>query len=291
MTDDLATALNASTGNTTTSRVCSALLHNSNNNDDDEGGNLYQHLLCSDEVVQALAKGSSASYYDLTRCSPSNYDLGCLAGFFSLDPAEASQRRLFLNAFYPTVQCCPGHYCPMGVVCMIPCSAGAYCPPVRAVDNDTFCDPYGTVATPYLGCGGAVDNHACPAGSYCPNTTTTLLCPANHYCPSGSRCVLGIPGSGHETDWWLMGIVSVLRVVRVVRVQEAAALSAAGGVSARGVGARAGPGRAGQGAGRAGRAVPLRAARPPPIQPQLGTRHHRPAVAERRRQDDCRTDR
>jgi hypothetical protein len=195
MMDDLAAALNVSTGNTTASRVCSALLHS----DNDKGDKLYQHLLCSDEVVQALAKGSSASYYDLTRCSPSNYDLGCLAGFFSLDPAEASQRRLFLNAFYPTIQCCPGHYCPMGVVCMIPCSAGAYCPPVRAVDNDTFCDPYDTVATPYLGCGGAVDNHACPAGYYCPNTTVTYLCPANYYCPSGSRCVFGIPAAVFKT--------------------------------------------------------------------------------------------
>jgi hypothetical protein len=199
VTDDLAAALNASTNNTMAIRVCSALLNNNNNNNS-SGDNLYQHLLCSDDVVQALAKGRSASYYDLSRCSPSDYDLGCLAGFFSLDPVEASQRRLFLNAFYPTVQCCPGHYCPMGVVCMIPCSAGAYCPPVRAAYNDTFCNPYGTVATPYLGCGGAVDNHPCPAGYYCPNTTTVLLCPANHYCPSGSQCVLGIPGrSGHDT--------------------------------------------------------------------------------------------
>jgi hypothetical protein len=191
--DDLAAALNATTNNTTASRVCSALLNNSSEY------HLYQHLLCPDDVVLALAKGRSTSYYDLSRCSPSNYDLGCLAGFFSLDPAEASQRRQFNNAYYPTVQCCPGHYCPTGVVCMVPCSAGAYCPPVRATHNDTFCDPYDTVATPYLGCGGAVDNHPCPAGYYCPNTTTVLLCPANYYCPSGSRCVLGIfLAGGHE---------------------------------------------------------------------------------------------
>jgi hypothetical protein len=74
-----------------------------------------------------------------------------------------------------------------GLVCMIPCSAGAYCPPVRTTNNGTSCEPYETVAKPYLGCGGAETNFACPAGYYCPNTSTTILCPEDSYCPSGSR--------------------------------------------------------------------------------------------------------
>jgi hypothetical protein len=182
MLEDLLLLMRASnsSGNST-NLVCSRLLSG-------KRSEIYESMLCSDEVVQALAEGTiSTSYYDLSRCSPSNYDIGCLAGFFSPEPTEMSQHRTFLNAFYPAVQCCPGHYCPAGVVCMIPCSAGAYCPQVQPVLNDTFCAPYGTVAKPYIGCGGAETNHACPAGYFCHNTTELELCPAGFYCPSGSR--------------------------------------------------------------------------------------------------------
>jgi hypothetical protein len=153
---------------------------------------IYKSLLCSDEVVKALAEGTiSTSYYDLSRCSPSNYEVGCLAGFFSPESTEMSQQRdKFHNPFYPASQCCPGHYCPVGVVCLIPCSAGGYCPQVQPVLNGTLCSPYGTVAKPYIGCGGAETNHACPAGYFCRNTTELELCPAGFYCPSGSRYVL-----------------------------------------------------------------------------------------------------
>jgi hypothetical protein len=91
--------------NTTASRMCSRLLLDYQR---------YERLLCSDEVVESLINrgSSSLSYYDLSRCSPTNYDLGCLSGFFSPDPPEEGEQRRFLNAFYPVVQCCPGHYCP-----------------------------------------------------------------------------------------------------------------------------------------------------------------------------------
>lgn len=159
------------------------------------GGNYSHQIMCSAELVEGVI---ARTYYDYQHCSSGNYTPACMGGFFASNPDQRwsgilANRSLASSSAVPyeVSVCCPGYWCPAGLICMILCSEGAYCPNDAASSNDTssdgLCKPYNTVAKPYLGCGGAESNFPCPAGYYCPDTVTIHDCPQFHYCPSGSR--------------------------------------------------------------------------------------------------------
>ena len=186
--------------NTTDNRACNSTDH-------------YEDMLCPANVVQEI---TMRKYYDFQRCSPNNYDLACEAGFFS--PDSTNTNRTFNNIFYPVLRCCPGHYCPGGAVCMIPCSVGGYCPEVTT-RNSTFCDPYNTVAKPYLGCGGAETDFPCPARYYCPDTQTMISCPEDYYCPAGTKYVMQKLNTIILSDISLADLCGVRYLQSVLRCQ------------------------------------------------------------------------
>jgi hypothetical protein len=168
----------------------------------------YTRLLCPPSVVAGIL---ARTYYDFPHCSPGNYTPGCMGGFFSPDPDQQSrpvaadpwsatqpQQPAEMGGFQ-VERCCPGHFCPEGVVCMIACSEGAFCPEANATSVG-LCQPYGTLAKPYLGCGNAETHFPCPVRNYCPNTTAIYPCPSGHYCPSGSRCAQPSLSHPHNVD-------------------------------------------------------------------------------------------
>ncbi|CAF0843270.1 unnamed protein product [Adineta steineri] len=124
-------------------------------------------------------------YYNFRECGSNERQ--CQAGFF------------FSKIKNKTLACCPGHFCPKGQVCMIPCRTGAYCPSPLPGRNGT-CQT--TVKCPYhqatnydqYGCGGSIIEGFCPAESYCPNSSISLPCPNNtNYCPTGTQNALPCP--------------------------------------------------------------------------------------------------
>lgn len=126
----------------------------------------------------------------------------CSPGFFESDNS--------------TLSCCPGFFCPRNLACMIPCPQGAYCPKgieslppkpfVSGRKTALWCAPYAYKKRPSLPCGGAdkwsilpeaafpgvewlngSGSMYCPAGNYCPNTTSQILCPRGYFCRQGSE--------------------------------------------------------------------------------------------------------
>ncbi len=73
-----------------------------------------------------------------------------------------------------------GYFCPVGFVCMLPCSEGGYCPSPATTETkggSPFCHPYEYPVVEDLGCGGAASDSICPAGTYCPSNLSTLRPP------------------------------------------------------------------------------------------------------------------
>eukprot|EP01083_Nonionella_stella_P031882 87225_1 len=146
---------------------------------------------------------------------------------------------------YPyTRACCPGHYCPPSLYCMIPCdNNGSYCPSSDTLSypscDMTYVaggDPTG-FALQYpalMGCGGAyLADTVCPNGSYCTNSSIKQQCPSGYYCRAGSsvpsECSLfmACPAGTSLTEESTLALVCfailficLVFVIRVYKYQE-----------------------------------------------------------------------
>ncbi|CAN6242581.1 unnamed protein product [Urochloa humidicola] len=141
-------------------------------------------------------------------CNQSSWVQGCKPGWAcSIDPDL-----LLSNINSSTIpprstncqQCCEGFFCPRGLTCMLPCPLGSYCPHAKLNISTGLCDPYKYQFTPNSTnvCGGAemwadydrTEDVFCPAGYYCPSTTSKLSCSSGHYCRLGSttedKCII-----------------------------------------------------------------------------------------------------
>nr|XP_057935999.1 SCO-spondin isoform X4 [Doryrhamphus excisus] len=115
----------------------------------------------------------------------------CLAGYYcqsgaqSPTPADGGV----------TGDLCPeGHYCPQGSSAPLPCPLGHYSNKTRnrEISDCVPCTPGFLCATRGL----SFPSHLCSAGSYCPSSNTSLLCPPGSMCPPGShRPVPCLPGT------------------------------------------------------------------------------------------------
>jgi len=87
---------------------------------------------------------------------------------------------------------------------MLPCPLGSYCPHAKVNITTGLCDPYKYQFIPNSTnvCGGAdmwadydrTEAVFCPAGYYCPSTTSKISCSSGHYCRLGSttedKCII-----------------------------------------------------------------------------------------------------
>eukprot|EP00455_Lapot_gusevi_P054678 TRINITY_DN880_c0_g1_i2.p1 TRINITY_DN880_c0_g1~~TRINITY_DN880_c0_g1_i2.p1 ORF type:complete len:891 (+),score=349.38 TRINITY_DN880_c0_g1_i2:33-2675(+) len=95
---------------------------------------------------------------------------------------------------------CPiGSYCPAGTTAPIPCPLG-YFGNTTGLSTSTCSGQCLTGTRALLGATSAICNGFCPAGSYCPwNTTSVITCPIGSFCPNASAvpvpCPLGTYGS------------------------------------------------------------------------------------------------
>ncbi len=136
--------------------------------------------LCPSGTIQAFyTKPTDATFtlYDFEACSRDRSR--CQEGFF----ISVNESR--------TYACCPGHFCPEGQTCMIPCRKGGYCPGTLSASNGTCRTPvncpenrpkqYGA-----FGCGGSYFEGFCPNGTYCPTSAESVHCKnGTQFCPTG----------------------------------------------------------------------------------------------------------
>ena len=104
-----------------------------------------------------------------------------------------------------TPELCPcGFKCPNGVaiVCQPPyycpnegSTAQTVCPIGFKCDQPKMCAPVHCPSGTYVSCPGKQSCDSCPAGRFCPNVTTSILCPAGYSCIGGvsapTRCQAG----------------------------------------------------------------------------------------------------
>lgn len=135
-------------------------------------------------------------------CNLTSWVSGCEPGWAcSLDhpteQADLQNSKNFQERTSDCMPCCEGFFCPKGLTCMIPCPLGSYCPLATLNMTSGLCDPYTyqpPPGKPEHTCGGAnvwadhsrSDEVFCPAGYYCPTTTSKLRCDSGHYCRMGS---------------------------------------------------------------------------------------------------------
>lgn len=142
-------------------------------------GDLDRYICPSSIVIQG---------YDPSRCSDGfNYNPACIGGFF--DDAFNSSEPEGGSMQGNLVPCCPGFFCSRTTACMQPCSTGAFCSIGTFQNSSGICFPSRTSyidENHEITCGGAGADAPCPAGYYCPTTTSIEECPSAHYCPVGS---------------------------------------------------------------------------------------------------------
>ena len=114
----------------------------------------------------------------------------CPANSFASTPCPA-------GSYCPTVvriiSCNQGFFCPSGATVQIICPAGSYCPR-NGSSSPTLCSK-GSYS---LQKGLSVACPACDLGSFCPNTTTKVLCTKmGDYCPANSSASLPCPGGSY----------------------------------------------------------------------------------------------
>eukprot|EP00794_Sanderia_malayensis_P017325 gene17325-19058_t len=125
----------------------------------------------------------------------------------------------FYRSLNKTVQPCPdGFFCPVNMMCIIPCALGALCSRTRPTNArkhrmaSTKCkseDSSGEVSPIQVNgkalCPGRGFPSICPRGSFCPNSSAAYECPRGHFCRTGStlptkctivnRCSKGTSGN------------------------------------------------------------------------------------------------
>lgn len=135
---------------------------------------------CSPNLTQAFYQNPTSAeidLYDFSQCGRDRQQ--CQAGF------------LLERSTQQPLACCPGFFCPVGQVCMIPCRPGSYCPSPLQANNATCetpvkCPERAPARYERHGCGGSTFEGFCPAGTYCGNSTISLPCPnGSSYCPTG----------------------------------------------------------------------------------------------------------
>jgi hypothetical protein len=130
----------------------------------------------------------------------------CPSGYYCPIPATNSK-------YYCTKTICPcGFRCPPGTTAPQKCASPFYCPssgmtaqalcPIGFKCPDTgMCEAIACPLGTWVTCAGKERCDDCPVGRYCPNVTTSLLCPAGFHCPlntfqpipcpAGSFCYVG----------------------------------------------------------------------------------------------------
>jgi hypothetical protein len=144
--------------------------------------------LCPKDTIQAFyEKPTDATFtlYNFEACSQNRGR--CQEGFFiSINEGAA-------------YACCPGHFCPEGQTCMIPCRKGGYCPTALSARNGTCrtsvnCPENRPKQYGAFGCGGSYFEGFCPNGSYCPTSAESVHCKnGTEFCPTGVAKPLPCP--------------------------------------------------------------------------------------------------